>query len=320
MGMALTSGTERSGRAWSCLAFAAVLVVCGAARASQDDARADFERATEALRTGDFPEARDLLRRVLEREPSTAAAFNLAVALRGTGQSVEAVEVLDALLDGRYGTLEANRRRSARSLRHQIEEDVARIRVRVRGAPEVDVRVDGERGATMNDGGTFERRVNAGNHVITAHARGYATVERQVEVPQGGEAELELTMQAAESVARGMLDVRAGDALEVEVVGVGRDADHVRAQLPVGQYTVRFIAPDGHRESRVAVLPGTEVSLSAESMDRPVRRNPWLWVGVIGALAVGAAVAAGVLLRDDGTGLERNPAVGGVIETLRGTP
>lgn len=102
-------------RVLAALVFVVAGVVPAAAQDTPEPARARtearelFVRADALLTSGRFAEARDLLRRSFDAFPAAPTAFNLAVAARGVGRSVEAVSWLDRLVGGELGALDAAR-------------------------------------------------------------------------------------------------------------------------------------------------------------------------------------------------------------------
>lgn len=163
------------------------------ARADEAAARRLFEEAAAALQEGRFVVARDLLRRSLDEHAAAPTAFNLAVALRGTGETVEAVDLFEALLDGRYGRLDGARRTEVQSLLRETRADVATIRIEIAGPPSANARVDGEPVAPDRRG-ALTRRVDAGRHLVTATAEGWEPAEERIEIARGAETTVTLTL------------------------------------------------------------------------------------------------------------------------------
>ncbi|MEM9067522.1 MAG: hypothetical protein AAGE52_03420 [Myxococcota bacterium] len=172
-----------------------VLVTCAAllsiststARASdnEEDARALFEESISALRAGRFAEARELLSESLELFPTPSAAFNLAVALRGMGQSREALRVFESLVEGHYGELPDDRSARVRTLIEEVRGELGRLSVSVSGVAEARLRIDGSPAGVAREGEPAVRVVNAGDLSVAAVAEGYAPVEREVHVDRG---------------------------------------------------------------------------------------------------------------------------------------
>jgi len=285
------------------------------AEGDADCAREVFGRALERLEAGRFAEARDLLRHALATYPNPASAFNLAVALRGTGESVAASEVLAALEAGEYGELSDAQRAEVATMRGEIEGEVAVLELRVCGGNDVAVRIDGALWERFDGCRDLSRRANAGEHVITATGAGRRPLERRVELVRGEPRRLELALS---EIPTGLLVVRVpDDQTEVEVEGIGRAAGEFRRRLPEGTYRVRaFLDRDEPEERRVTLLGGESIELSLGGSTDPW---PWIAIGVgLAALGAGAAVL-GVLLADDERPLVTDP-VFGVTMTLEVGP
>jgi len=277
-------------------------------------ARALFGRATQALQAGRFAEARDLLRQSLALFPMAATAFNLAVALRGTGETLEATALFERLLGGEHGALTADRRAEIAELLRATRSEIATLRVEVEGARRVDVRVDGELVGTIDDGGRLRRRVDAGRHVVLASAEGMVTIEERVSVERGRVARVALRMQPRPD-AIGTLSLAAADGeSDVEIVGVARAAGRLERRLVAGEYTVRVSNAHGRREQRVIVHAGRAIRWTLEPPEAAL--GPWPWVAIGAAVVVGAT-AVTVLVA---TGSDAEPVVDpvfGLVETLR---
>ena len=155
-----------------------------APEADQREAARLFEAATTHADRGETAEALDLFRRSLELYPTAATAFNLALTLHDTGRVVEAIELIEALTEGRYGDLPPDRLEQAAAQRRAYGAEVATLRIRVTGATSADVRVDGSRSGEATEERPLDVRVDPGPHVVTAQA-GSVTRETRVDVRRG---------------------------------------------------------------------------------------------------------------------------------------
>lgn len=189
-----------------CLPMAALLLISVevsvlAEESEENRARALFEQGLQAIEQSQYVEARDYLNRSLELYPHQATVFNLAVALRGTGETRASIELLDEVLDGRYGELNEERQAQARESRDASVRDLATLRIQADGAPEIEIRVDGELLARLDSDEQKEHLVDSGSLLITASAPGHTTVERRLFLERGGEAAVALRVIALERPA-----------------------------------------------------------------------------------------------------------------------
>jgi serine/threonine protein kinase len=140
--------------------------------AGEDEALARrwFDEGRHALSTGRFAEARDLFRQSLEKVPKVGSAFNLAVALRGTGESMAAVAVLDRLLAKELGPLQKAQREEAEALRRQTQAEIGVVLLRDPSPPNLNLKLDGIE-VTPDPSGAI--LVDAGSHRIEASAPGH---------------------------------------------------------------------------------------------------------------------------------------------------
>ena len=159
-----------------------------------EEARSLFDSAVEEVRRGRFPSARDQFRRSLELLPTSSTAFNLAVALNGTGETVEAVALLEALLAGEYGELASAERSQVEELLERARADLAHLHVRVRGPERARVRIDGEEAGEATASAPLEVTLDAGRHVIDARAPGHELADAVVELGRGDRRESTLTL------------------------------------------------------------------------------------------------------------------------------
>ena len=194
---------------WGAVAvlLATVLAIPGMAAASDDaqQARALFEAADVALDEGRFAAARDLLRRSVALHPHRATAFNLAVALRGTGEVAGSIELFEQLLAGRFGELEPERREQVERLLAEVRAEVARLSVHACGAPEIDVRLDGVPAVTLSDCGRAELSVDPGAHIVRFDASGAEPAERRLVLGRGEHTSLDITLRSAPRRVEGSL-------------------------------------------------------------------------------------------------------------------
>jgi hypothetical protein len=166
-----------------------------------DEARVLFEEADAALDEGRFAAARDLLRRSIAAQPQRAAAFNLAVALRGTGELSSSIDVFEQLLHGAYGELEPERREQVLRLLEEVRREVATLHVRACGAPEISVRLDGVLRATLADSrprelcGEADLSADPGEHIVRFDAPRATSVEQRVVLARGGRERVSVTLE-----------------------------------------------------------------------------------------------------------------------------
>lgn len=163
--------------------------------AREEQARALFLAGTEALREASFAEARDLLRASLALAPRYATGFNLAVALRGTGELCEAVSMFERLDHGELGEPRETREEVRRYLR-EVSAQAAELRVEVRGPASATVRLDGLTIGRVRRGEVFARCTDPGRHVVEGGAEGHARAEEIVSLERGGSALVTLTLVA----------------------------------------------------------------------------------------------------------------------------
>jgi len=161
---------------------------------NQARAQALFEQGLEALDTGRFARARDLLEDAVILYPTASLAFNLAIALRGTGQTVEAASTIEALLEGRFGPLTEERRQEAESLLSAVSSEVGTLRLSTR--PRAAVLVDGVERGHVNDTGELTIAVSAGERVISARLSSGETGQAQVSVEGGDTVDVSIALRS----------------------------------------------------------------------------------------------------------------------------
>jgi hypothetical protein len=286
-----------------------------AAAQPAEEARVLFEQANGALESGRFAEARDLLRRSLALSDNAASAFNLGVALRGTGETLAAASVFEALLEGGHGAISDAQKREVQRLLRETRAEIAVLHIHVEGADVIDVRVDGARIARAGDGETVSHDVDPGEHVVTVSASRRQTEERRVTLDRGGSRELGLTLEMSEDARLGRLVVEAVDPDDVlEIIGVARGNGTLTRDLEPGAYDIVVAGPAGRRESTVDLEAGTTLRVRLDGESGGVLSSPWFWTGV-GLVLVGLAIG-GIFLFADFEDPPVSDPVYGVVTTL----
>ncbi len=278
-------------RAWALLLCCALVWLAMARLAqAQSGARELFDAAVEALRRGEYAQARDLFAESLDASPTPSAAYDLAVACRGTGETTRAEGVLQALLADAYGALDDTERADATALLEAVRAEQAVVVVVV-SAPDATVRVDGvrvEAGATVH--------LDAGEHVVVLAADGYVEEERRARLERGETRRLEVVLTPR---AVGTLALEApADDLVVEIVGVARGSGRIERELPTGEYVVRVSRDAARRESTVRVDGGrtTRFRFDDPSAGIDLLREPAFWiVGAVLLVGAGVGTALGVV-------------------------
>ena len=156
-----------------------------------------FETATEHADRGETAEALEFFQRSLEIFPTTATAFNLALTLHDTGRVVEAIELIEQLMEGEYGELPPDRLTEARQQRRLYQREVAALEIHVSGATTAEIRVDGTRAGAAQADAPLRIQVDPGIRVITAQS-GAATSETEVDVSRGERKEITLVFDEAD--------------------------------------------------------------------------------------------------------------------------
>ena len=285
--------------------------------AQREEAKRLFEKGKEAMSVGRFAEAREHFQRSVDLVPKASAAFNLAVALRGTGQPKEARDVLKALLRDKYGRLPAERRSQVRQLAEEARADVAQLTIAVRGVPRADVRVDGTNVGKVARGKRLTVEVNPGERMVTLSARLRKSVERKVTVAPGKIAQLSVKLPLSKEARRSTLVLVAQEPKHaLEIVGVAKGAGRLERRLDPGRYTVRITTDAGSRDSKVTLRPATRHRVELDPPQSGLLASPWFWVAS-GAVVVGATVGGYFLLRRGDEEPVKDPEFG-VVETLEG--
>ena len=269
----------------------------------ESEARALFERAAERLRAGQFAEARDLLNQSLALAAKPATAFNLSVAYRGTGESMRAAELLRKLRGGDFGQLEASQRQEVLGLLRAVEAEIGTLEVEARGAPDIQIRIDGRHVGNVSEGARGAFKSDAGERLVTASATDRVTAERRVRVQRGKRLRISFALHATPEARFGTIVLvapRSGDTLEI--IGVAQARGRLERDVKPGRYRVRLGGDHGTRETTLSVRARSVVRYEFDEVrETNLWKSPIFWASAAGAVA---AVTVGVILvvgrpRDD---------------------
>ena len=307
--------------AWIVLAMTSATLGARAQEPSRrQEARALFDDAVRRLRAGHFAEARDLLNQSLVLAPNPAAGFNLGVAYRGAGESIRATEVLEGLLEGRYGQLGDAQRREVTELLRATRAEIGTLSIEARGAPVAQVRVDGRLVGDAHEGQPLEVRVDPGERLVVASATDREASEHRAHVRRGGRARVVLVLRPTMEARVGTLIVEAARPdHEIEIVGVARARGRLERTVEPRRYVIRVRSADGERESAVVVRPRSTVRYQFDDPESEgALASPVFWIAAVGVVA--AVTASAVLL----VGPPREDPVSdpefGIVEALRARP
>lgn len=283
------------------LVVSVVLAAATPARAQDERARALFDEGMAALERGRFDEAISAFEGSLELARRSTTAYDLALALRGSGRIVDSLGIVERITSGEMGDIPSTLRAELDGLERDLRAEAAHLRVQVQGPEDVELRVDGRQIETTQGGA--ELTLDPGPHTLVATARDHRTLEERVTLRPGAHERRELRLEAAQDHRPGRLVLASDDPeSRVEVVGVREGPSPLRLELAPGEYAVAVIGAHGRHESMVTVPPGREVRLSlTPPAETPVGESPWLWLGV--GAGVAALVVVGLIV---GLSLEVN--------------
>lgn len=147
-----------------------------------------FSEGTEELLNGRAALARDLLRRSLALSWRVPTRYNLAVALRQTGATTEAIATFEGLLE------ESDLTKEQRALiGEQLEGsrgELATLYVRVTGTKEATIEIDGHAVGQSTAQHPYRTTLDAGSHIVVARADG--TGRATVDLKRGDSSEITL--------------------------------------------------------------------------------------------------------------------------------
>gem|GEM_PF-3244533 len=260
-------------------------------------ARELFGVALLRIQSGRFAEARDLLEESLALTPRAGTAFNLAVANRGAGDLLKARELLDELLQGKYGELSSSQEADARGLHSEIKSQIGKLQISVEGTTEAEVRVDGERAGVVRSGqGPLQVEVDPGRRLVSVSAPDYKEEEREVRVEPGEKVALAFALALTEEARTGRLIVDSANKTDqIEIVGIAKGQGHLDRRVAPGHYTVRVSNSKGSTKTKLSVEPRGTVRYQFDEVNLSLYRRPLFWAGV-GVLVAGVVLTA-ILIR-----------------------
>jgi hypothetical protein len=184
----------------SCVATVLVMLLAWSATMAQAQdavarAREYFEAADVAADEGRVADAVRLYRESLELAPRAGTAYNLAVVLAAAGRTVEAVNVVHEILNGRYGEISDSLFDRVEALASEVESRVAVLVLRLEGPAGSSLRIDGEL-TQIELGVPQEVRLDPGVHRLLARGPRGELVEREIDVMAGTRREIELAIEA----------------------------------------------------------------------------------------------------------------------------
>lgn len=161
---------------------------------SADAARELHARGAAELDDARFAQARDLFEQAMELVPNPGSAYNLALAYRGTGESLAAIALFERLLSGEFGAVDEARAADMRRWIRDEQGALATVELTLEGPPSALLRVDGEPRGTLLALEPMRLRLDAGRHSFSARADGYVTAEDVVYAARASEERLVLRL------------------------------------------------------------------------------------------------------------------------------
>lgn len=215
------------------------IVLASASLASAQDSDL-MSRAREAADAGRLIEARDLLVQLMDDDPSPKAAANLAMVRRSLGELLESQRLLERLVAGELGELDAERQAEATELLREVRSEVGTLTVVVRGASgPVPIRLDGHLVGETSADGRLTIACDPGRHLVRAIAAG-RTLEEEVEVGIGGASTIELGFEAPAVTPEAV----ANDPVNQSIVddrGASRSGNGVAIGVAIGASLIAII-------------------------------------------------------------------------------
>jgi hypothetical protein len=275
------------------------------------EARKQFVAGNDLAKAAQWAQALAAFERSAELRPHALTTFNMAVCERALGRLTRAqILFAQTIAAAEHDAVEfpASRLDEARGYQKAIDDELVHLQVHLDPADAslaVDSRALTVEGtgttavATAGLGapgaieavpaGTFALIVDPGTHFFRVVAKGYADVTLTKTFAPGSRAPLDLQLSRLPATVRVSSNV-ADPVVTVDGADVGFAP--VAVSRPAGTY--RFVVKKNGFDTfdtRLAVLPGQDVDLSAKMAEEkiPLTKRWWFWTGIAATLA-GAAV------------------------------
>lgn len=298
-----------------CLAVAALLVggFSAALASAQDvpadviaEAQAHFQQGQAAAIEGRAADAARSFARSLELVPRASTAYNLAYTYRGEGELLDSRSVLRSALGGDYGELGEFESLFAQLL-VEVEASLAAVALQLELEEPADhdawLEVNGERQSISLGEHRFE--VDPGLTVLRFGAERHIPETERVELGPGEERAVAFSLRR-ERVPGTLTVVTEDPTANIEVAGVGSAVGRLSRELQPGTYDIVVDSSDGQTERTVELRSRQRLELLIERVGSGV--SPWLVVGIVaGAVAIGAAIAVGVIFATQDPDLVEDP-------------
>lgn len=263
------------------------------ASAGEIEGRAAFDRGMISLVARRYSEAVAALRDALRLRPSPLTIYNLGLALRGTGDYIESVELFDRYLAAPEPNAPPDRLTAIRGEVAVLRRSIASIDISLDPAS-ADLRLDGR--SVRREGTVL--RVDPGAHVLDVLSEGFVPDHRDVNLAPGAQMVLAVSLRRVASSGRLLIEPSVTTAVitvDGRRVGVGR-IDEAYAE---GTHIVE-IAAQGHQPFRRTVRVGStgvtrvDAALATSARDLPRWVLPTAVVG--GAVLLAGSIVLGVAL------------------------
>lgn len=224
------------------------------AATASDETRAEalHVRGAAALLDARFAAARDFFRQAMQLVPNGGSAYNLALALRGTGESLAAIAAFEGILAGEFGPVSDERRHDIERWIVEERGALAVIELSIEGPAAAQLRVDGSELGRVEGVSPRRLSLDAGRRALSLRAEGYETREEVVFAARASEVSLRLTLTPLEEqrsvferpafwVVVGVLvlaTVAAGVA-----IALGPYEESPQSEMPFGVATALRAAP-----------------------------------------------------------------------------
>jgi hypothetical protein len=164
------------------------------AEALKGDARVLYDAARDLFKAGDYASAYAKFQRALELSNDPRLYWNLAACERKVKHNANVLRLLDTYLQAGEGWLSDEDRSEASRAASAVRSFVAAATVRTDPADGVDVFVDDVKIATTPQAKPLW--IDMGSHRVRFAKEGYKTLERNEEIPAGGELHWSITLES----------------------------------------------------------------------------------------------------------------------------